>query len=61
MGRKALIAKELLEKAAARDYQSNAHQEKNMIEEISKYVWKTLKDRNWETPVSCCGPGWLRS
>ncbi|KAI9764363.1 MAG: hypothetical protein M1840_008501 [Geoglossum simile] len=47
MGRKAPMAKELLEKAAARGYQPGAHREKDIIKEIPKYVQKTLKDQNW--------------
>ncbi|KAI9771516.1 MAG: hypothetical protein M1840_002136 [Geoglossum simile] len=47
MGRKAPMAKELLEKAAAKGYQLGTHQEKNVIKEIPKYVQKTLKDQNW--------------
>jgi len=41
------MAKKLLEKAAARGYQPGAHQEKNIIKKIPKYVQKTLKDQNW--------------
>ena len=47
MGRKASTGINLLEKAKARGYQASANQERDVVEDIPRYVQKTLKDQNW--------------
>jgi len=47
MGRKASTGISLLEKAKARGHQAGANRERDVVEDIPRYVQKTLKDQNW--------------
>lgn len=47
MGREAVPAEQLLERAIANSYRQGAHETQDSIRDNTKYVKKTLKDQNF--------------